>query len=141
MKTIMLGALALVGGVMVLALSVATDGIGGVQAGLTSPSPTSTSAPATQPPRSESTNTPAVTDTATAAATDVPSTSAPTGTPPPAATATPGGGAGGGGVAPPDTGSGPDGASGLGLSWLLAIGAAMAIAGGATVVYGVRRDG
>ena len=153
MKAIILGALALIGGVMLLALSIAT-GTNGVHAGNGSPTPTPdptvdpcqffkppvppTCVP-TQPPRRESTNTPEVTATNTPGPTDVPGTAAPTFPPPPTNTPVPGGGAGAGGVSPPDTGTGPGGSE-LKLSWLLALGAAMAIAGGATIVFGVRRD-
>ncbi len=146
MKTIMLGALALIVGVVLLALSVGTGGIGSAIAG-NSPTPDPTADPCeqkklpefcnpTQPPRRESTNTPATTATNTAGPTDVPSTAAPTSPP---ARATPGGGAGAGGVSPPDTGTGPGDGSDLQLSWLLVLGAALALAGCATTVYGVRR--
>ena len=83
--------------------------------------------------------TPTITATPAATDTPVPPTSAPsTSTPvPPAATATTAGGGVGAGIQGPNTGTGAT--SGGGAPWLLVAMAALALLGGGTLAYGVRR--
>lgn len=150
MHKLILGVMAFVAGIALVALSIASAPID-VFAGTSSPTftpdptpdpcddfkkvPPTCTAP-TQPPRSESTNTPEPSATPEATNTSPPAQATNTSAPP--ATATPSGGAGAGGVSPPDTGSGPGGGE-AGISWMMIAGGLLAAAGAGTFVYGARR--
>lgn len=157
-KIVRIGAVALMLGIVLVALWAVNGGnsaqAGGPTATLTStPDPTFTHTPTpcggdsksqatctpvpTQPPVGRNTRTPS--PTATPPSTEVPPSITPAATVS-APSNTPVGSGVGSGIQGPDTGTGPgDSGSNLRLSWLLALGAALTLAGGAVIGYGMRR--